>query len=83
MVHSLIAQLVCDYDFITCANATGLLPEDATLFCIIDSIIYYERQAYVDPMLDVIGDILGLAADKSLKTALKVFVTGPLPTMCE
>ncbi|KAH8882388.1 hypothetical protein GQ53DRAFT_700911 [Thozetella sp. PMI_491] len=105
MLRSLIAQLLCDYDFgaatnllppggapelVACANLhqlravfawlVRLLPADITLFCLVDGIIFYERDEYEGPMLDVLGDILGLAADKNLATSLKVLVTSPFPT---
>jgi hypothetical protein len=56
------------------------LPEEITLFCLIDGIIFYEREEFEDPMLDILGDILGLTVDRNLPAAVKVLVTSPWPT---
>lgn len=105
MLRSLIAQLLCDYDF---GPATALLPPgvdlsfieegslaclrclfdwlvrqlpgDVTLFCILDGIVFYEREEFEDPMLDALGDILSLTADDSIRAAVKVLVTSPWST---
>jgi hypothetical protein len=104
MVRSLIAQLLCDYDF----QVDGLLPpeidpneigwvqslsqlrrlfcwlvrqlpEDITLFCLLDGIVFYEREEFEDPMLDVLGDILELEESDDPFAMVKVLVTSPRP----
>ncbi|KAI1475686.1 hypothetical protein F4774DRAFT_273060 [Daldinia eschscholtzii] len=105
MVRSLIAQLLCDYDFgsghllppdidpeiieeghslsqlrrLFCWLVRQL-PEEITLFCLIDGIVFYEREDFEDPMLDVLGDILGLTVSNDVLASVKVLVTSPRPT---
>ncbi|KAG4222786.1 hypothetical protein PC116_g28741 [Phytophthora cactorum] len=105
MVRSLIAQLLCDYDFgsrhllppdidpeiieeghslsqlrrLLCWLVRQL-PEEITLFCLIDGIVFYEREDFEDPMLDVLGDILGLTVSNDVMASVKVLVTSPRPT---
>ncbi|EFW98949.1 hypothetical protein CMQ_4801 [Grosmannia clavigera kw1407] len=105
MMRSLIAQLLCDYQFevgidllppglapeqihgasldqlrALFAWLVRMLPADITLFCVIDGISFYERDEYEEPLLELLGDILGLTAEKDLNAVLKVLVTSPWPT---
>jgi hypothetical protein len=56
------------------------LPAEVTLFCFIDGVIYYEREEFEDPMLDSLGEILGLTASADVRASFKVLVTSPWPT---
>jgi hypothetical protein len=56
------------------------LPQEVTLFCLIDGIIYYERDEYEDPMLDAMGPIIGLTTDESILATVKILITSPWPT---
>lgn len=56
------------------------LPEEMTLFLLLDGVCFYERDEFVDPLLDVLGDVLGLAGDESVGAAVKVLLTSPWPT---
>ncbi|KAI8627131.1 hypothetical protein F5Y19DRAFT_477692 [Xylariaceae sp. FL1651] len=105
MMRSLIAQLLCDYDFgpkhllppsvdpdvIEEGHSLSQLrrlfgwlvrqlPEEVTLFCLVDGIVFYEREDFEDPMLDVLGDLLELTASNDVLAAVKVLVTSPRPT---
>jgi hypothetical protein len=104
MLRSLIAQLLCDYDYnmrtelpphvdsflLEQGNIEQLslvlvwlirqLPWDVTLFCLVDGIVFYEREEFENPMLDAMGPILGLAADEYVSATVKVLVTSPWPT---
>lgn len=55
------------------------LPRSATLFIVIDSIAFYEREEFEDPMLDAFGLILGLAGEGQRNTSvtIKVLMTSP------
>ncbi|KAI1804747.1 hypothetical protein F4811DRAFT_570833 [Daldinia bambusicola] len=105
MVRSLIAQLLCDYDFgpmhllppdvdpeiikeghslsqlrrLFCWLVRQL-PEEITLFCLIDGIVFYEREDFEDPMLDFLGDILELTVSDDVLASVKVLMTSPRPT---
>ncbi|KAI1657661.1 hypothetical protein F4813DRAFT_396181 [Daldinia decipiens] len=105
MMRSLIAQLLCDYDFgprnllppgvdpelIEEGHSLSQLrhlfgwlvrqlPEEITLFCLVDGIFFYEREDFEDPMLDVLGDILELTTSDDVLASVKVLVTSPRPT---
>lgn len=105
MMRSLIAQLLCDYDFgpwhllppgvdpdviaeghslsqlrRLFGSLVRLLPEEITLFCLVDGIVFYEREDFEDPMLDVLGDLLELTTSDDVLPVVKVLVTSPRPT---
>ncbi|KAL2151993.1 hypothetical protein VTH82DRAFT_5177 [Thermothelomyces myriococcoides] len=103
MMRSLIAQLLCDYEFDQryllppSADLHALedhslpqlwhlfgwlvrqMPEGVTLFCLVDGIVFYEREDFEEPMLDVLGDLIGLTASRDISAAVKVLVTSPRP----
>lgn len=106
MMRSLIAQLLCDYDFgprhllppgvdpdviEECRSLAQLrhlfrwlvrlLPEEVTLVYLLDGIVFYEREEFEDPMLDVLGDILELTRSDDVLATSKVLVTSPRPTL--
>ncbi|KAI0387115.1 hypothetical protein F5Y04DRAFT_243035 [Hypomontagnella monticulosa] len=106
MVRSLIAQLLCDYDFgpghllppdidpHDIHNGHNLshlrrllrwlvyqLPEKITVSFLIDGIVFYEREDFEDPMLDVLGDLLELTVSSDVPPVVKVLVTSPRPTL--
>ncbi|RDL40430.1 uncharacterized protein BP5553_00409 [Venustampulla echinocandica] len=56
------------------------LPENITLFCLIDGIAYYEREEFEDPMLEVLAGILRLTVASSIRAVVKVLVTSPWGT---
>ncbi|KAK4196074.1 hypothetical protein QBC40DRAFT_268756 [Triangularia verruculosa] len=56
------------------------LPEEVTLVFLIDGIIFYEREEFEGPMLDILGDILGFTATNDISATVKVLVTSPWPT---
>lgn len=66
------------------AELTGLLgwlvrqlPEEVTLVIIVDGIAFYEREEFENPMLDVMGDLVGLTAASDVQAtvvAVVVFV---------
>ncbi|KAI0401475.1 hypothetical protein F4802DRAFT_580381 [Xylaria palmicola] len=105
MMRSLIAQLLCDYDFgpghllppdvdpdvieqgYSLSQLRRLfrwlvrqLPEEITLVCVVDSVFFYERKEFEDPMLDVLGDILELTTS-DVSATVKVLVTSQRPSV--
>ncbi|KAJ8130154.1 hypothetical protein O1611_g3477 [Lasiodiplodia mahajangana] len=64
----------------------GRLSRHETLFCILDSIVYYERQEYQEDMSVVLASILRLV-DESAKSnsttaaCIKVLILSPRPTL--
>jgi hypothetical protein len=57
------------------------MPEDITVFCLIDGIVYYEREGFEDAMADVVAAILSVMADDRVQAAMKFLVTSPWPTV--
>lgn len=69
------------------AELTGLLgwlvrqlPEEVTLVIIVDGIAFYEREEFESPMLDVMGDLVGLTAASDVQATVKVLLTSPWQT---
>lgn len=56
------------------------LPDDVTVFCLIDGAVYYEREEFVHGMSEVLADILEMSTDGRLPVTFKVLVTSPTPT---
>lgn len=56
------------------------LQDDVTVFCLIDGAVYYEREAFVHDMSEVLADILEMSTDGRLPVTFKVLVTSPTPT---
>jgi hypothetical protein len=69
------------------AELTGLLgwlvrqlPEEVTLVILVDGIAFYEREEFEGPMLDVMGDLVGLTAASDVQATVKILLTSPWPT---
>lgn len=58
-----------------------LLPEYAVVFCLVDGIIYYEREEFNEDMGYVLATILRMSDKQSTPAALKVLVTSPSRTV--
>ena len=56
------------------------IPRDMTLVCIIDGLVYYERDDYEAGMLKAMKILLGLVRDRDLGLHIKVLATNPSPT---
>lgn len=56
------------------------LPSDVVLFCIIDGIMYYEREEFKEDMERVLRTVLQVSADKSNSAAVKVLIASPTKT---
>lgn len=56
------------------------LPEFVVLVCLIDGILYYEREDFREDMAMVLSAILKLSADESVAVPLKVLITSPTKT---
>lgn len=56
------------------------LPEDITLFCLIDGIEYFERDKFINDMPTVLAYILELTMDSTITAIFKVLVTSPWRT---
>ncbi len=57
-----------------------LLPENMTLFCIIDGIKYYERPEYAESTGLVLSCLLELTRNSTLRGVFKILITSPSPT---
>lgn len=58
-----------------------LLPEHAVVFCLVDGILYYERQEFGEDMAYVLTTILRMSDEQRTPAALKVLVTSPSKTV--
>lgn len=56
------------------------LPNFVVLVCLIDGILYYEREEFKEGMAVVLSAILKLSADKSVAVPIKVLITSPTKT---
>ncbi|RFU34145.1 hypothetical protein B7463_g2238, partial [Scytalidium lignicola] len=56
------------------------LPAEATVFCLIDGIGFYEREEFIEGMEPVLSNILVQMADNTISTAIKVLITNPSST---
>lgn len=56
------------------------LPRYVVLFCLIDGIVYYEREEFEGDMGLVLVSILKISVDQSNRAAVKVLVTSPTKT---
>lgn len=57
-----------------------LLPEQATLFCIVDGISHYETDEFEDGLLVVVGFLLGLARNHNMAATIKILASSPTST---
>ncbi|POS80956.1 hypothetical protein DHEL01_v200629 [Diaporthe helianthi] len=57
------------------------LPGDIVMFCLIDGIMYYEREEFREDMERVLRTVLQVSADPSISTSVKVLITSPAKTM--
>lgn len=57
------------------------VPENVTLFCLIDGIILYERSNYEYTMGQVLASLLDLTRDLSVRCILKFLITSPAVTV--
>lgn len=56
------------------------LPNFMALICLIDGILYYERDEFQEDMAVVLSAILKLSADNSIAVPVKVLITSPTKT---
>lgn len=56
------------------------VPENVTLFCLIDGIVLYERSDYEYTMGQVLAYLLDLTRDLSIRSILKFLITSPVVT---
>lgn len=57
------------------------LPEHMTVFCVIDGIHAYERDCYVEDLVDALACILDTTLDADIRAIIKVVVTTPCRTI--
>ncbi|KAH6874047.1 hypothetical protein B0T10DRAFT_588237 [Thelonectria olida] len=57
------------------------LPNSVVLVCLIDGIVYYEREEFMDSMADVLVTLLRISAEQTTQAAVKVLLTSPTKTM--
>ncbi|KAK3371796.1 hypothetical protein B0T24DRAFT_680811 [Lasiosphaeria ovina] len=56
------------------------VPEDVTLFFLVDGISFYERPEFRDGMADVLASIAHLSMDESVAATIKLLVMSPVAT---
>lgn len=56
------------------------LPANVTLFCLIDGMVYYERDEFIVEMQYVLSEILRLMGNSSFQANVKVLITSPWRT---
>lgn len=54
-----------------------LLPEQATLFCIVEGISHYETDEFEEGLLEVLVLLLGLARHRDMAATIKILATSP------
>lgn len=59
----------------------NLLPKHIVVFCLIDGILYYEREEFVEDMGYILVTILRISNDELTKAALKILITSPTKTL--
>ncbi|KAJ4416163.1 hypothetical protein N0V82_006923 [Gnomoniopsis sp. IMI 355080] len=57
-----------------------VLPNHVVIICLIDGIMYYERDEFKNDMAVVLSAILKLSADRSIAVPVKVLITSPTKT---
>lgn len=57
-----------------------LLPEQATLICVIDGISHYETDEFEEGLLKVLGFLLGLARNRDMAATIKILASSPSTT---
>lgn len=62
-------------------SLVSLLPEHVVVFCLVDGILYYEWEEFIEDMGEVLVTIIRISDDQSTKAALKVLVTSPTKTV--
>ncbi|KAG6361195.1 hypothetical protein INS49_009419 [Diaporthe citri] len=56
------------------------LPGEVTLFCLIDGMVYYERDEFIDEMHYVLTELMRLVGDPTTQANVKLLVTSPWRT---
>lgn len=56
------------------------LPDEVTLFCLIDGMVYYERDEFIVEMQYVLAEILRLVGDSTIQANVKILITSPWRT---
>lgn len=56
------------------------LPGEVTLFCLIDGMVYYERDEFIDEMHYVLTEIIRLVGDPTIQANVKLLITSPWRT---
>lgn len=54
-----------------------LLPEQATLVCIIDGISHYETDEFEGKLMEILGFLLDLTRNRDMAATIKILVTSP------
>ncbi|RBA09065.1 hypothetical protein FPRO05_07345 [Fusarium proliferatum] len=57
------------------------LPRSTLLVCLIDGIVYYEREEFKESMADVLVTILRISDEQKTDATVKVLVTSPMRTI--
>lgn len=64
------------FEYLAC-----LLPEYVVVFCLVDGVLYDEREEFIEDMGYVLVTILGISNDQGTKAAVKILVTSPTKTL--
>jgi hypothetical protein len=57
------------------------LPRSTLLVCLIDGVVYYEREEFMESMADVLVAILRISNEQRTSATIKVLLTSPTRTM--
>lgn len=57
-----------------------MLPKSVALFCLVDGVVYYERDEFLDDLGRVLMSILQLSDQEGVHTPVKVLLTSPTRT---
>lgn len=56
------------------------LPGEVTLVCLIDGIVYYERDEFIDETQYVLAELMRLVGDPTIQANVKILITSPWRT---
>lgn len=57
-----------------------MLPKGVALFCLVDGVVYYEREEFLDDLGRVLMTILQLSGQEGMQAPVKVLLTSPTRT---
>ncbi|RGP78966.1 hypothetical protein FLONG3_2872 [Fusarium longipes] len=76
LCHGNISELCCLFE-----RLVFHLPRHMLLVCLIDGVVYYEREEFMQSMADVLITLLKLSDQQKTGASVKVLLTSPTKTM--